>query len=201
MNAPLNRAGAVRLHHDDDGITLVELIVGILVAGLFSGMLAMMFINGWNSQQLSVARDSATGQANLVRTTLADSLRNATAVRVSGGGSRVDAVVGKVGTSLSGWAWECRAWALHDDSIRYSAGTTARGTDVAAWAVLAGKSDDRPLDRVTGTLSGVPFKLTGTKGVQFGIDVRSGTDAQTVSLSGGMTAQAVATEGAPTCWT
>lgn len=197
MNARLH----ARLHPDDAGVTLVELIVGMVVAGMFAAMLSMMFINGWTSQQKSVARDSATGQANLVRTSLSDSLRNATAVRVSGGGTRVDAVVGRVGSSLTGWTWECRAWVLHDKSIRYSAGPTARGADVATWAALAGKTAESPLDVVTGTISGVPFALVGSKSVQVGIDVRSGKDPQTVSVSDGMTAQAVSTEAAITCWT
>lgn len=192
---------STRLARDEAGVTLVELIVGMVVAGMFAAMLTLMFINGWTSQQKSIARDSATGQANVLRTSLSDSLRNATAVRVSGGGTRVDAVVGRVGASLTGWTWECRAWALHDRSIRYSAGPTARGTDVASWATLAGKSAQAPLDVVTGTISGVPFALVGAKSVQIGIDIRSGIDPQTVSISDGMTAQAVSTEAAITCWT
>jgi type II secretory pathway pseudopilin PulG len=195
------RRSAARLRADDAGITLVELIVGLVIAGMFMGLLSLVFVNGLTSQQQSVARDAATGQANVVRSTLADSLRNATAVRVSGGGTRVDAVVARVSSSLSGWTWECRAWVLHDKSIRYSAGTTARGADASTWAVLAGKTAQRPLDKVTGTIGGVPFALVGSKGVQIGIDVTSGEDPQTVSVSDGMTAQAVASEGAITCWT
>jgi type II secretory pathway pseudopilin PulG len=195
------RPSPARLRGDDAGITLVELIVGLVVAGMFMGLLSLVFVNGLTSQQQSVARDAATGQANVVRSTLADSLRNATAVRVSGGGTRIDAVVARVGSSLSGWTWECRAWVLLDKSIRYSAGSTARGADASSWTVIAGKSAKRPLDTVTGTIGGVPFALVDSKGVQIGIDVTSGDDPQTVSLSGGMTAQAVATEGAITCWT
>ncbi|RZI89211.1 MAG: hypothetical protein EOO67_12300 [Microbacterium sp.] len=189
------------LRGDDAGVTLVELIVGLVVTAMFMGLLSLMFVNGWTSQQQSVARDAATGQANIVRSTFADALRNATSLRVSGGGTRVDAVVARVDSSMSGWTWECRAWVLYDKSVRYSAGSTARGADASTWPVLAGKSAQRPLDVVTGTIGGVPFALVESKGLQIGIDIRSGKDPQTVSVSDGMTAQAVATEGAITCWT
>lgn len=188
---------------DDGGMSLVELIVGLFVAGLFAGLLTIMFVNGWNVQQRSVARDVATGQASVLKTTMADALRNASAVRVSGAGSRVDAVVAVPSATLAGtWTWECRAWAYLDHSIRYSAGTSMRSSDASTWAVIAGKSTQRPRDTATGTISGAPFALVGSRGVQVGVDIAVvGDRTVTVSVSDGMTAQTVATTGAPTCWT
>lgn len=188
------------IHLDDAGVSFIELIVGIVVAGLFAGLLALMFVNGWTAQERSVARDSATGQASVVRSTFSDALRNATAVRVSGGGTRVDAVVAEVDDSLTGWTWECRAWVLRDESIRYSAGATPRSADTSAWTIIAGSSVQRPLDRVAGAISGSAFALIGTNGVQLAIDITVGDQPKTVSVSDGMTAQAVASEGAIACW-
>jgi len=190
----------------DAGMSLVELIVGLFVAGLFAGLLAVMFVNGWNVQQRSVARDIATGQASVLKTTMADALRNASSVRVSGSGSRVDALVAVPSTAYTGtWTWECRAWVFLDQSIRYSVGSTIRSSDPATWAAIAGKSTQRPQDTATGKISGAPFALVGSRGVQVGVDITViGDRAVTVSVSDGMTAQTVATAaaltGAPTCW-
>lgn len=185
---------------DDDGLSLIELIVVIVVSGLFAGLLTVLFINGWTTQERSVARDSATGQASVVKSTFSQALRNATAVRVSESGTRVDAVVAEIDDSLAGWAWECRAWVLKEESIRYSAGPNARSTDVSTWTILAGRSSERPFDRVAGSMGGAGFALIGSKGVQLAIDITVGDEPKTVSISDGMTAQAVATEGAIACW-
>jgi hypothetical protein len=194
------------LHSDDSGLSLVELIVALVIAGMFGGLLVLMFVNGWTAQERSVSRDTATGQANLVKTTMSDSLRNATSLRVSDSGKRLDALVAVPSTSFTGtWTWECRAWTLTDQSIRYSTGSTIRNTDPATWAVLAGKSTQHPSDKVVGTISGAPFALAATGSVLIGMDITvTATKAETVSVTDGMTAQTVATAaettGAPACW-
>lgn len=189
------------IRRDERGLTLVELIVAIVIAGLFAGMLTVAFVNGWTAQEKSVARDKATGQANLLRTTMSDSIRNATAVRVSDSGKRVDAVVAKPGTSFTAtWTWECRAWVHIDKSVRYSAGSSPRGADATSWVVLAGKSPQRPLDEAAPPAGAVPFTLLGTKGVQINLDITVGDVPKTVRVSDGIAGQAVAQTGAITCW-
>lgn len=191
---------------DDAGMSLVELVVAIVVGGLFAALLSLMFVNGWTLQERSYSRDTATGQATVVKTTMADALRNAASVRVSGSNTRVDALVAVPSSSYTGtWTWECRAWVFTDKSIRYSAGSTIRNSDPVGWPVLAGKSAQRPLDSVTGKIAGAPFALLGSKGVQIAFDITAvGRDTEKISVSDGMTAQTVATTaaiaGAPACW-
>ncbi len=198
-----------RLTTDDDGLSLVELIVAIVISGLFAGMLTAMLVGGWGSQDRSVSRDIATGQANVVKTTMSNALRNATAVRVSAGGTRLDAQVATPTASYDGaWTWECRAWALVDGALRYSAGSTIRDSAPATWTPIAGTTAQRPLDTAAGTIgagSTVPFVLVGSKGVQVGLELTVvGSDIVTVEVSDGMTAQAAATAatlaGATACW-
>lgn len=194
------------LRADEDGVTLVELIVAVVISAMFGGVLALMFVNGWDAQERSVSRDTATGQANLVKTTMSDSLRNATSLRVSDSGKRLDALVAVPSTSFTGtWTWECRAWTLTDESIRFSEGTTIRDSDPATWTVIAGKSAQHPGDKVAGTISGAPFALAATNSVQIGLAITvTASKAETVSVTDGMTAQTVATAtetaGAPHCW-
>lgn len=168
---------------DDEGITLVELIVVIVVSALFLGLIAGLFANGLNAQNQATARDRATGQANVLSASLTSSIRNAVAARVAADGKRVDATV------RTSAGWECRAWVLDGTSVLYSAGDTARTAAPTGWTALA--------KGVSGTLSGgALFAGAGDRRVSIGIRI---TDtAQTAVISDGVTAQAVGT-GWPTC--
>lgn len=177
-----------RATSDEAGLTLVELIVYIVISGLFIGLLALLFINGLTAQEQMTARDSATGRANIVSASLQSSIRNATDVEVDSGGLRIDAVV-----ITPAGAFECRAWALDaGGALRYSSGADARDTDTGGWSAL--------IEGARGTLAGGrAFAATGARGIDFGISVSVG-DA-TVLATNGVTAQAVTTGGgAPTCW-
>ena len=118
-------------HQADSGVSLVELIVAVVVAGLFVSMLAVMFANGWVAQKEATERDDATGHANLAASTLHGSVRNAATFRVAESGTRLDAVVASQGATMT---WECRAWKLSGGKLYYSAGSTARPFDIVAGA-------------------------------------------------------------------
>lgn len=170
---------------DDDGVTLVELIVTISVAAIVLSLIAVTFVNGITAQRDGVARDAATGQTNVVATTLAVSIRNSAALRVSGAGTRLDVVY----VAPNG-APECRAWALVTTSgvpslVYRSSKTGAIPTATTAWTTLA--------KNVTGTLaSGAVFSAVGVKTVQIGMEVR--TDEVKVAVTDGVTAQALGQE-------
>lgn len=77
---------------DDEGMTLVELIVVIVVSGLFIGLLAVMFASGLSEQGRSSLRDRATGSANLLSVSLSQ-LRNATHATSSPDGTALIATI------------------------------------------------------------------------------------------------------------
>ncbi|MGV9192784.1 hypothetical protein ACQ143_00355 [Microbacterium sp. MC2] len=176
------------LPRDEDGLTLTELIIYVLVSALFAGLLAALFINGMQANAQTTDRDSATGRASVVSTSLFGSIRNALSFTVKDGGSSVVAVVATGSTG-----WECRAWSLVGDELRYRAQAGAIDTATApVWGALS--------DGVTPTLPGaVAFESTGARGLAVGLDI-AGED-EIVSLEDGVTAQAVTDEaGTPTCW-
>lgn len=174
---------AQRLTADDDGITLVELIVVIVVSALFLGLLAGLFVNGINAQNQATARDRATGQANVLSASLTSSIRNAAATRVAGDGKRVDASV----RTSSGW--KCRAWVLSGTSVLYSQSDSALPASTTGWKALATGAE--------GTLSGgAMFATAGDRRVTIGVRITD--QAQKAVISDGVTAQAVGT-GWPTC--
>lgn len=173
-------------HDDDAGVTLVELIIYIVISGLFVGLLAGMFIAGLQAQERTTARDRATGLANVISASLQSSIRNATAFAVDGEGLRVDAVV----ITAEG-AFECRAWAVDGGGeLRYSTGVGDRSDDIGDWGTLASGA--------SGTLEdGAAFDADGARGLDIGISIAVGD--VTVPITNGVTAQAVAT-GGETCW-
>ncbi len=166
----------------------MELLIIIFVSVLFLGLLAVLFSDGLSAQQRATSRDGATGKALVVSTSLQSSIRNATAVAVSGSGARVDAVV-----MTAAGGFECRAWALDvGGALRYSSGTDARGVDVSSW---------KPLTQgARGTLAaGAAFAMNGVRGIDVGIAVTVGDE--TARVTDGVTAQAVANaDEVPACW-
>lgn len=184
--------------HDEDGMTLVELIVAVVVAGLVLAVVSIAFANGMIAQRDGVSRDAATGKVNVVASSLSTSIRNATTVRVAPDGARADATyVGPDGKA------ECRAWALVKDAdgrnvLAYRADASSAPKPLPpadqSWGVLA--------TDVTGTLTGGKlFASTDGKNLKWGMRIRVDVDADDhidVAVADGATAQAVH-GGVPTC--
>jgi len=172
---------------DDDGVTLVELLVYIFISVLLLGSLAVMFAGGLRAQTQATDRDSATGAGNVVSSSLLASIRNASEFTVIDG----RALIAKVATGGTGW--QCRAWSLGDGELRYRTSDTALSTsDASGWGVIA--------SGVTGTLSGgAAFAAAGDRALSIGIQIVSGET--TIPFTNGVTAQAVS-DGTDTtsCW-
>lgn len=173
---------------DDEGITLVELIVYVVIAALVTGLMAGIFINGLRSQTAATDRDTATGRAGVVTNSLQTSLRNATAVNpATGSGNTLIAVV-TTGTS----GWQCRAWSLTSTgNLVYKASSTSFSVaSTAGWTVLA--------SGVKGSFAGGKvFSSSSATQVRYAFSVT--TSASTVPISGAVTAQATMS-GAGPCW-
>lgn len=189
---------ATSVRRDESGVTIVELLVAILVSGLFVGLLALTLVNGLRAQEQATARDTATGQANVVVSSLHTAVRNAASFRVSDTGKRLDVVVAVVGSTLT---WECQAWRLSGGSLYFSEGTTARPGDI-----VTGR--DPVISGVSATLgSGAVFRQgtgAGTDTIQvqrrltIGMTITTGDQVATVADA--VTAQVVVEGGAPACW-
>lgn len=202
---------------DDDGVTLVELIIYLAVSALFLGMLALMFVNGLRAQAQTTDRDTATGQSVVVSNSILTSLRNSTAFTIT---SANRALIAKVSTP--GGGRECRAWVVTTGGdVRYKVATSTISTaDTSTWTVLvdgdavSGDGAKPSLSRRSGSNpDGTPkfvkvdddadgltdaFSRSGQT-LLFGLDIIRG-DA-TVAVSNGVAAQAVVGgTDTLTCW-
>lgn len=183
--------------HNDGGVSLVELIIVVVVMGIIGSLITMIFVNGLTSQQATAARDLATGRATVITETLADSVRNAVAIRVSSDGSRIDATVAVSDTSFA-----CRAWAIQPDGdFVYSGGSTARSASTASWGVLA--------EKVSGALTGgagTPraFALSGSRvldvGLYFAPALALSSSPEKVAIRTTVTSQARHQGAVPSCF-
>jgi len=174
-------------------MSIVELIVYVVVAGLVLTGIASLFVNSWISQTQTTNRDSATGNSAVVGASLTQSIRNASDFKVEAGGKTVRAIVA---TGASGW--ECRAWALTSGGdLIYKASPTSiavptGATAPAGWTQLAAG--------VTGTLTGgVPFVDAGSSPKRLEIGLTFTTKGQAAPTTNGVTAQAKISGGGP-CW-
>jgi prepilin-type N-terminal cleavage/methylation domain-containing protein len=173
---------------DDRGVTLVELIVTIVIAGLFTGLLTVMFIDGWTAQQKTAARDLATGTTNAVGRLMTTSIRNATSITVNSAGMRMDARVVR-GDGVV----ECRAWALDGEFLAYGHSATGPVAAGALKPIQSGAKGGLTGARAFAARSAgsVKVALTFTKG-----DSRYG---ETVDVRTILTAQAQAAGSPAAC--
>ncbi|MGN8551665.1 UNVERIFIED_CONTAM: type II secretion system GspH family protein [Microbacterium sp. SLM126] len=90
---------------NEDGLTMMELIVAMVVSGLFLGFLAVLFANGVQAQAQATERDLATGRAGVVSNSILTSVRYSSGfVVVSGNRALIAKVVDSTGAPI------CRAW-------------------------------------------------------------------------------------------
>lgn len=180
---------AERPSHDDDGITLAEVVVYVVLAVIFLGITVSLFAAALSTQAQTSDRDSATGAATAVNASVQSSIRNAVAATVvrdsDGRFVRARVVTGDIDSLDS----ECRAWILTatgDLMYKTSPSAIARPTEPipasSGWATLA--SD------VAGTFTYAAPRLS----YQFTITDREAA----VPITGGVSAQAFI-EGAAPC--
>lgn len=176
-----------RGHGDDQGLTLVELTVAVVVGAIVLTLIAVTFINGFTAQRDGVARDGATGAANVVASSIATSIRNATGFHVNDEGTRVDATyIAPDGTP------ECRAWELLPGGALVYRADPGGALPAAepSWGALA--------TGVVGTLGAAEiFADDGGKSLRIGMEITM--DEITIAVTDGVTAQAVR-DGGLLCW-
>ncbi|WP_344784885.1 hypothetical protein [Microbacterium kribbense] len=166
----------------DEGITLVELIIAMLVGVIVSGLTVLILVNTWGTQKDVVSESLATTRGQLVASTLERSMRNALAFDVSADGTTL-----RVRTSLNdnlvcqGFAISAAAGAQF---IQTSSTLPAAGT----WPVW--QSD-------VAVHGSAPFITRTLNGVAYNFDLT--TDGARVHFAGTTTGRNLTGVTAP-CW-
>jgi hypothetical protein len=166
-------------------MTLVELIIYGAISAVVLSLLATLFASSLSAEAQTRDRDTATGGAQVVMSSLQSSIRNASEMRVDG-----DVVRAVVATGASGWS--CEAWALQGDRLLYRSSESAIALPDASgsgWATL--------VSGVSGAKNGSPFSIAG-RTLNVSLAVKAG--ATTVPAAGHVLAQAKQSGTVKQCW-
>ncbi|WP_109209219.1 MULTISPECIES: prepilin-type N-terminal cleavage/methylation domain-containing protein [Microbacterium] len=185
--------------HRDAGMTLIELIVGIIVSMLVLGGIATVLINSFITQNSVLSTSEATNRGQLVGSAVEKAMRNAVYSTVTSGGT---VLLVETTFDAPGDTRHCQAFRLADKTAQTASSATditvpAWGTwleDDAArqWTVLVRQNGSTPFFAQTD-----PTQPNG--GVRYVFDIE--TDSAPVVFRGEVRPEwQPAAGGDATCW-
>jgi Tfp pilus assembly protein PilW len=172
--------GSVR--RDEDGVSLIELIVYVLISSMLLLATTAILVNSWTTQRNVTAVSEATNRGQVMTSTIERAMRNAIAFDVS-----VDGTTLLVHTSLTG-TLACQGFALTIGESRMSFSSSTLGAS-STWPVW------QPGIAQRGSTSF--FAETGTT-VAYAFDIT--TTAASVRFAGQAAARSAATGVSAPCW-
>lgn len=169
---------------DDDGLSLVELIVVVVLLGILAGVIGTIFTNSWRAQNDVTTTTAATNSGQLVGQSVERAVRNGVALRVTDGGSTLWVRTAYTDSKQCQLFWVASDGGLH----MASAVTGAALPSPASWA--------SHVTKVPG--SAAYFTLIGSNTIDYAFNL--GTAAAPVNISGSASLRTSPTGGG-SCWT
>ncbi len=121
---------------EDDGITLIELIISVSLVAVIAVFVTAFVINAFTTQSTVTDTSENTTEGELVSQLVVKSVRAASAVKVAIGGYRID-----MRTQATDGSWVCTAFALDaGGSIRSKTSASAVPSIALAGSVSASAS-------------------------------------------------------------
>ncbi len=166
----------------DAGITLIELIIGMLIASVVLGATVLIFVNSWRTEASVTSTTQATNTGQVVASTIERAVRNADFVEVA-----ADHKTLQVQTSLGG-SLTCQGFHLAGDALRM----TIRSTPLGSPALWPEWEDGLAAQ------GAAPFVSRTEHTVNYAFDMT--TDALPVHFTGQASLRSVSTGETRTCW-
>lgn len=182
MTAPDSRSIGLRLRNDE-GLSLIELIMVVVLVGILTGGLAMILVNSWSAQEDVSTTTTATNQGQVFASNIERAVRNAEAIEVTGG------TVLKVRTTLAG-ARQCQSFRFVASAGAGDAAYMASGSSAPAWGGAW------ITEKVSPT-GGQPYFAFAGDAVTYAFRIT--TDSAPVLFQGRVAARNTLGGGAP-CW-
>jgi prepilin-type N-terminal cleavage/methylation domain-containing protein len=173
-----------RDHSNDDGLSLIELIVALVISGIVLAAIATIFVNSWRTQEQVTSVTQATNRGQLVSSTIERALRNALYFEVSESGT-----VLRVRTSLEG-DLKCQGFRITEAAAQLTTDASALASPNTAWATLQ--------SGITKQGSTPYFVRTTPGSLTYSFNVT--TDASPVSFSADADPRSVQEAGSGGCW-
>lgn len=167
---------------DDEGLSLIELIVYILVASILLIATSVILANSWTTQRNVTDVTEATNRGQVITSTVERAMRNAIAFDVS-----VDGTTLVVHTSLEG-GLACQGFLLTAGESRMSLSASALGLTSTwpVWQPGVAQRGSSPFFSETGTTVAYTFDIS--------------TTAAPVRFAGQAAARSAATGVSAPCW-
>jgi hypothetical protein len=131
-----------RVHRDDRGLSMAELLVYCLLLGGVLGLVGTLLINSLRTNETVTTVVDASTQAQLAAQSLERGIRNASTFQLTIVGSSDQVLLARVASNTS--AWVCEAWYYSnaEGTIRHMKSdtkifSTAWTNDLATWTLLA----------------------------------------------------------------
>lgn len=183
----MNPLPAERESGDEAGLSLIELIVVVVLVGILSGVVVMILVNSWNTQQDVNSTTVATNEGQVYASSIERAVRNAEAIRVTGG------TLLEVRTTLGGDR-TCQAFALNpvdtSDPTLGDAAYLAMGAAAPGWSGPSISDDLSPI--------ATDYFVKNGKVVTYGFQID--TDASPVTFDGEVSARNNLSEAGAPCW-
>lgn len=112
---------------DDAGLSLIELIVVVVILGILSGVIVMILVNSWNTQEDVNSTTVATNEGQVYASSIERAVRNAVDIQVTGGSLL------QVRTTLPG-SRECQSFQITASAGTGDAAFMASAAAAPAWA-------------------------------------------------------------------
>lgn len=129
-------------HKSDEGISLVELLIYMLLAVVVLTIIASILINSLQAERTVRTAAESTGTAQLVAQSLNRGIHNASAIEVSTPASDVTVIRTRSIDSSAAGVWRCQAWAVADGELRTVSSDIAvpiptTAAAISSWLLLA----------------------------------------------------------------
>ncbi|MGU3643971.1 type II secretion system protein [Microbacterium sp. C23T] len=172
------------LREDDNGLSLIELIIVVILLGILAVTIGTILANSWRAQSDVTTTTAATNRGQLVGQSVERAVRNGVALRVTDGGSTLWVRTEYAGDKQCQMFWVSSDGGLH----MASASTGSALPSPPAWATDVTK------------VSGVAayFTLSSSNTVDYAFNI--GTDAAPVKISGSVSLR-TSPQGGGSCWT
>lgn len=174
---------------DEAGITLIELIVGILVSTIVLIGVGSILIGAWLTQSDVLSTSEATNRGQLVSSAVEKAMRNGKYFDVASGGTILMVETTFPGTS------KCQAFRLEDEVAEIK--TAASGLTAAVWGTWLAENDDRGWQALVRQAGSTPFFSKSGLTLTYVFDIE--TESAPVQFRGEASTRWEEI-GSPSCW-
>ena len=131
-----------RLRDRDEGVSLVELLIYMMLAVTVLTIISAILINSLRAESAVRTSAEATDTAQLAAQSLTRGVHNASAIEVATPTADITVVRTRSIDSSSAGVWQCQAWAVADGQLRTTTSAAAisvptSAAEVASWLLVA----------------------------------------------------------------